>query len=172
MKPISKFIIAFIIIAMIASISIYQLLKAQHYQMNESHLQNIQNFDFIYHAHQQFLTMDNQLANYAYDGNFSENARLDMMDSYDIFTDYISVLQQDVTDEEARVILTQMMPFLAQWLLVRDKIFAGTADRHGIIPLSTKIDGFLSNLARLQLAQINRTIGQDESALRPFGNGG
>ncbi len=61
-----------------------------------------------------FAQLDARLAFYYYEGNFSDNARIDMIDRYDMFTDYLDLLNSnnDLGDDaEILSLLAELKPF-------------------------------------------------------------
>ncbi|MCH9844558.1 MAG: hypothetical protein K0U39_03540 [Alphaproteobacteria bacterium] len=100
-----------------------------------------------------FAQCDARLAFYYYEGNFSDNARIDMIDRYDIFTDYLDLLNSNNDlgdDDEILSLLAELKLFITQWRLVLDKIFVETADYQSILPLTNSINHLLEALANRQ----------------------
>ncbi|MCH9852931.1 MAG: hypothetical protein K0U45_05440 [Alphaproteobacteria bacterium] len=95
-----------------------------------------------------FAKIDARLAFYYYEGNFSDNARIDVSDRYDMLNDYLDLLMSD--DDEISSLLAELKPFITQWRLVLDKIFVETADYQSILPLSNSINHLLEALENRQ----------------------
>ncbi len=105
----------------------------------------------LHHIHQMqiiFAQADARLAFYYYEGNFSDNAHIDISDRYDMFTDYLDLLESD--DDEILSLLSDLQPFITQWRLVLDKIFNETADYQSIHPLANSINHLLESLENRQ----------------------
>ena len=105
----------------------------------------------LHHIHQIqiiFAQADARLAFYYYEGDFSDNARIDMTDRYDMLNDYLDLLKSD--DTEILSLSSELQPFITQWRLVLDKIFNETADYQSILPLANRINQLLEALANRQ----------------------
>ena len=104
-----------------------------------------------------FAKLDGKLAQYDAQQNFSQNAYLDVTDGYDIIVDYVELL--NLTDEESLTMMAELQLYMAQWVLVRDKIFAGTADYHGMMPLAHHTHQLLAKLAMRERTLLKNRLG-------------
>ena len=145
MKVKTHYIYSAVILLMgiIATITYHQTTKPQanHYDAVKP----------LHHIHQMqiiFSQADAKLAFYYYEENFSDNAQIDISDRYDMFTDYLDLLNSD--DAEIVSLLSELQPFIIQWRLVSDKIFNETADYQSIHPLANRINQLLESLANRQ----------------------
>ena len=132
----------YVILSALLLVSVFYHLSPQQ---QANHYDAVKPLHHIHQAQIIFAQADARLAFYYYEGNFSDNARIDMTDRYDMFTDYLDLLESD--DDE---ILSELQPFITQWRLVLDKIFNQTADYQSILPLARSINDLLETLANRQ----------------------